>query len=107
MRAARLVVANGGSTLVQAIACGNASIAVAIAQDQIERIRRCIAAGVTEGARLDASSIVHAVRRLLQDESLRTALAGRASRLGLADGVALAVNALDALIELGHGAVRE
>ena len=34
MRAARLVVANGGSTLLQAIACGSACIAVPIAKDQ-------------------------------------------------------------------------
>ncbi len=46
MRSARLVVANGGSTLLQAIACGNACIGVPIAKDQIERTRRCVAAGV-------------------------------------------------------------
>jgi hypothetical protein len=34
MRAARLVVANGGSTLLQAVACGSARIAVPIAKDR-------------------------------------------------------------------------
>ena len=46
MRGARLIIANGGSTLLQAIACGAATVAVAIADDQGERIRRCVAAGV-------------------------------------------------------------
>ena len=56
MRAARLVVANGGSTLLQAIACGSACIAVPIAKDQAERIRRCVAAGVALAAALDSGA---------------------------------------------------
>ena len=51
MRGARLVVTNGGSTLLQAIACGAACVAVPIARDQVERIRRCVAAGVAVEAR--------------------------------------------------------
>jgi glycosyltransferase involved in cell wall biosynthesis len=98
MRAARLIVANGGSTLLQAIACGNACIAVPIAKDQAERIRRCVAAGAAVPAALDAASIVHAAQRLLQDEPQRAALAERAARLRLADGVAVAVQALGDLI---------
>ncbi len=50
MRSARLIVANGGSTLLQAIACGAACIAVPIAKDQSERTRRCVAAGVAVAA---------------------------------------------------------
>ena len=53
MRSARLIVANGGSTLLQAIACGSACVAVPIAKDQAERIRRCVAAGVAVAAALD------------------------------------------------------
>jgi hypothetical protein len=99
MHAARLIVANGGSTLIQAIACGGASIAVPIAKDQAERIRRCVAAGVAVAATLDAASIVHAANQLLTNETQRAALAERAAHLGLADGVALAIQALDALVE--------
>jgi spore coat polysaccharide biosynthesis predicted glycosyltransferase SpsG len=98
MRSARLIVANGGSTLLQAIACGTACIAVPIAKDQAERIRRCVAAGAAVPAALDAASIVHAAQRLLQDEPQRAALAERAARLRLADGVAVAVQALGDLI---------
>jgi glycosyltransferase involved in cell wall biosynthesis len=99
MRSARLIVANGGSTLLQAIACGNACIAVPIANDQFERTRRCVAAGVAVSAACDAASIVWAADQLLQDEPQRAALAGRAARLQLADGVDVAMQALGGLLE--------
>jgi UDP:flavonoid glycosyltransferase YjiC (YdhE family) len=99
MRAARLIVANGGSTLLQAIACGAACVAVPIAKDQAERTRRCAAAGVALAANLDSASIVQAAARLLRDDSQRTALAGRAAGLKLADGVEVALQALAGLIE--------
>jgi len=100
MRGARLTVANGGSTLLQAIACGSACIGVPIAKDQAERTRRCVAAGVAVAATLDAGSILQTAERLLQNDTERTALARRAADLGLADGVELAVRALDRLIGL-------
>lgn len=99
MRAARLIVANGGSTLLQAIACGIACVAVPIAKDQSGRTRRCAAAGVALAADLDSASMVRAANRLLHDESQRAALAGRAAGLELADGVEVALRALAGLIE--------
>ena len=99
MRSALLIVANGGSTLLQAIACGNACVAVPIAKDQIARTRRCVAAGVAAAAALDAAGMVQAVDRLLQNEPQRAALAGRAARLELADGVEVATRALGGLVE--------
>jgi hypothetical protein len=98
MRAARLIIANGGSTLLQAIACGSACVGVPIAKDQAERIRRCAAAGVAVGAALGAPGMVQAAQRLLQDEPRRAALADRARRLGLADGVDIAMQALAGLM---------
>jgi glycosyltransferase involved in cell wall biosynthesis len=98
MRAAHLIIANGGSTLLQAIACGNACIAAPIAKDQAERIRRCVAAGVAVAATLDAPSMLQAAQALLQNEPQRAALADRARRLGLADGVEVAMQALGGLI---------
>ena len=106
MRSARLIVANGGSTLLQAIACGAACIAVPIAKDQFERTRRCVAAGVAVGAARDAAGIVSAVERLLQDEPQRAALARRAAGLGLADGVEVAMQALAGLLESAPHAAR-
>jgi hypothetical protein len=99
MRAARLIVVNGGSTLLQAIACGGACIAIPIAHDQDERIRRCVDARVAIAATLDAANILHAVTGLLQNEPLRAAMAQRAAALGLADGVEVAIDALSRLVE--------
>src|SRR6202140_3353248 len=105
-RSARLIVANGGSTLLQAIASGSACVAVPIAKDQAERIRRCAAAGVAVAAILDAAGIVRAAERLLQNETERAALAERARHLGLADGVDVAIRALVGLVEPAHERMR-
>jgi hypothetical protein len=53
---------------------------------------------VAVAAALDAAGIVQAAERLLQDEPARAALAARAGRLGLADGVEVAVQALGHLV---------
>jgi ADP-heptose:LPS heptosyltransferase len=99
MGGARLVITNGGSTLLQAIACGRACIGVPIAQDQPQRIQRCVEAGVARAAKLDAMSMVQAAGELLRDESARAALARRASDLQLADGIDVALAALTQLMK--------
>jgi predicted glycosyltransferase len=99
MSHARLVVTNGGSTLLQAIACGRACVAVPIAEDQPKRIQRCAAAGVAVAAELSSASILRAAVKLLRDESARAALAQRAAGLKLANGVEIALNALSLLAE--------
>ena len=99
MRSARLIIANGGSTLLQAIACGRACIAVPIAHDQGERIRRCVDAAVAIAATLDAANILQTSTGLLQNEERRAALARRAADLALADGVEVAIQALSRLVE--------
>jgi predicted glycosyltransferase len=99
MSHARLVLTNGGSTLMQAIACGRACIAVPIAQDQSKRIQHCVHAGVAVSADLAAQSILNAATKLLNDESARAALARRASNLKLANGIDIALNALAHLAE--------
>jgi hypothetical protein len=99
MRGARLVVSNGGSTLLQAIACGRACIGVPIAQDQAARIRRCVEAGVAVAAPLQSADIVRTSSALLGDEGSRSLLARRAGELGLADGIEIALDALRRLLE--------
>ncbi len=101
MRGARLVIANGGSTLLQAIACGAPCVAAPIAGDQRERIRACAAAGVAVEATALAADLVAKARTLLEDEPLRAALARRAAALGLADGVDVALDALESLRRRG------
>ena len=99
MRGARLVIANGGSTLLQAIACAAPCVAAPIAGDQRERIRACAAAGVAVEAAAHAADLEAKARKLLEDEPARAALARRAAALKLADGIDVA---LDALASLGR-----
>jgi len=101
MRHARLVIANGGSTLLQGIACGCACIAVPIAGDQKQRIDACVAADVARSSSLRAADIVASAQTLLGDETQRAALARRAAQLGLSDGVAIAMTALAGLLRTG------
>jgi hypothetical protein len=96
---ARLIVANGGSTLLQSIASGAACVAVPIARDQRERIRRCVELRVAVEAELSASDIAAKAAALLRDEPARQALARRAAGLALADGVEVALAALGRFIE--------
>ena len=106
LRSARLIVANGGSTLLQAIACGKPCIAVPIAQDQFERTRRCVDAGVAVAAAPGMAGILQAADQLLQNEPERAALAARAAQLRLADGVDVAVQALARLLDSPPQAAR-
>ena len=98
MRSARLILANGGSTLMQGIACGNACVAVPIARDQVERIRHCVRHGVAVAARLDSADMVRTVNALLHDDAARAALARRAADLNLSDGIDISLRALEQLI---------
>jgi hypothetical protein len=98
MRSARIMVVNGGSTLLQAIASGKACIAVPIAGDQDERIRSCVSAGVAIAAPLDALEIVRGAEGLLRDEQKSSALEGRAIALGLTDGVEAALHAIGGML---------
>jgi hypothetical protein len=100
MRGSRLMVVNGGSTLLQAIACGRACVAIPIARDQAKRIQHCVRAGVAIAAPLDAENIAAAASKLLQDDALRLALAQRAADLGLADGIEIALRGLARLAAL-------
>jgi hypothetical protein len=99
MRRARLVITNGGQTMLQALAFGIPCVAAPIARDQPIRVRRAAEAGVAVPARLDTAAIVHAARTLLDDESRRIALARRAAALSLADGATVAIDALAALLD--------
>jgi UDP:flavonoid glycosyltransferase YjiC (YdhE family) len=101
MRGARLVVANGGSTLLQGIACGCACIGVPIAADQLQRIEACVAADVARSSPLRAADIAAGARALLAEEPQRAALARRAASAGLADGIEIATSALDGLLKTG------
>ncbi len=66
IRSARLVVCNGGDTLLQALACALPCVAVPIAHDQAHRIECCVRAGLAVRAELAARSIESAALELLE-----------------------------------------
>ena len=99
MAHARLVVTNGGSTLLQSLASGAACVAAPIAGDQRDRIRRCAARGAAVEAELSPDAIAAAAEALLRDPVERQALVCRVQALGLEDGVEIALRALGRLIE--------
>jgi spore coat polysaccharide biosynthesis predicted glycosyltransferase SpsG len=98
MRGARLVIVNGGSTLLQAIASHAPCVAVSIAKDQAKRVRQCSEAGLALAATLNAGNIVNVATSLLDNEPARAALAQRAANLRLADGLGVALAAIEGLL---------
>jgi hypothetical protein len=66
IRSARLVVCNGGDTLLQVLACGLPCVAVPIAHDQAHRIERCVRAGLAVRAELSAPAIESAALAALE-----------------------------------------
>jgi hypothetical protein len=97
IRAARLVVTNGGDTLLQALACARPCVAVPIAHDQAHRIDCCVRAGLAVRAELNPRAIESAAFAAL--ERVRQASGGEP----LADQPRVRncmEEALDALTEL-------
>ncbi len=97
IRGARLVISNGGDTLLQAIACGRPCIGVPIAGDQAHRINRCVQAGLALRAHLDADDLEQTAVALLQDESMRDALVARLVDAHFGNGMDLALSAIERL----------
>jgi hypothetical protein len=65
MRHARVVLTNGGDTLLQALACKCTCVASPIAHDQAERISRCAKAGLVVAAPLKSDEMAASVVRQL------------------------------------------
>jgi hypothetical protein len=83
MRRARVVLSNGGDTLLQALACGCACVAVPIAHDQATRIARCRKRRLIHDAPLAAAAIVAAVATLYADDTERLSLIARGRAAGI------------------------
>lgn len=97
LRASRIVVSNGGDTLLQAIASAKPCIAVPIAGDQAHRIARCERAGFAIGAPLEAAAITRAAVSLFGDDSRRQALASRLAAASVRNGMEVALEAIGRL----------
>jgi hypothetical protein len=97
LRQARIVVTNGGDTLLQALACARACVATPIAADQAARISRCETAGLIVGSALNALALEQAALSLLSNEQRRTGLLALISQLGITNGIGTAVEAISTL----------
>jgi len=95
IRGARLVICNGGDTLLQVIACARPCIAVAIAGDQAHRIARCVAHGLASSSALEVPALVGAALAFLNDPPAVPAPSGARPMVANALG-----GALDALARL-------
>jgi glycosyltransferase involved in cell wall biosynthesis len=96
--AARLVVTNGGDTLLQSLACGRPTVAAPIAADQPARLGTCAARGGIVAVELDEHALARAALDLLADEPRRERLAAEARAYGLTSGIATALDAFGALL---------
>ncbi len=84
----RLVLVNGGDTLLQALALGKPCVAVPIAGDQPARIARCAALGaVATAAAVPVAAVGEECLRLLADETARRALEERVKEIGFEDAM--------------------
>jgi hypothetical protein len=95
---AEIVVCNGGTTLTQALAHRRPCVAVAIADDQPRRVRRCAGLGLIVASPLEAAALGERVLALLRDPARRDELAARAAATGLDNGVERALAALARLL---------
>jgi UDP:flavonoid glycosyltransferase YjiC (YdhE family) len=95
IRGARLVISNGGDTLLQTIACGRPCVAVPIAGDQAHRIAKCERAGLAKAARLDSDAIARTAVDALESHA-RHPRNGKATR-EVTNGMEIAVSAIERL----------
>jgi UDP:flavonoid glycosyltransferase YjiC (YdhE family) len=94
---AKLVVSNGGTTMVHSLAHGRPLVAVPLASDQRRRIRLAVQLGVAATAARAPQAIAAAAAALLGDAERRGQMSRRIAELGIANGVGEAVAALIAL----------
>jgi glycosyltransferase involved in cell wall biosynthesis len=91
---AQLVVSNGGTTMVHALAHHRPLLAVPLASDQDRRIRLAVQLGVAATAPHSASAIAGVAAALCNDAPRRERLGRRIEELGIVNGVGQAVAAL-------------
>jgi glycosyltransferase involved in cell wall biosynthesis len=98
LRGAKLVVCNGGDTLLQALACGRACVAAPIAGDQPLRLARCAAQGGVLPVDLTAAALAQAAITLLQNSDALARVQQQAVALNLRNGMIAALDACSAIL---------
>jgi glycosyltransferase involved in cell wall biosynthesis len=92
-----LVVSNGGTTLIHALAHGRPIVSIPLAGDQDRRIRRAVRLQIAATAQRTPEAIAAAAAGLLGDPARREAMMQRIAAMGISNGVGEAVSALRAL----------
>jgi spore coat polysaccharide biosynthesis predicted glycosyltransferase SpsG len=95
IRSARLVISNGGDTLLQTIACGRPCVAVPIAGDQAYRIEKCERAGLAQGSPLVSEAIARTAMGVLENHT-RQHRGGEAAR-EVTNGMEMAISVIQRL----------
>lgn len=101
IRGARLVVTNGGDTLLQSLACRKLCVATPIAHDQRRRIERCAAAGLVTRAELSSEAVSHAALALLEDVTRQNAQLANLTRYPINNCLEHALDAISRLARVG------
>jgi ADP-heptose:LPS heptosyltransferase len=96
---ARLVVTNGGDTLLQALACERPVVAAPIAADQPARLAKCASRGGVVAVALDADALAVAALAALADPVGLAQLAGAARAQGLTNGLPEVLDAFGTLLD--------
>jgi len=97
IRGARVVISNGGDTLLQAIASARPCIAVAIAGDQAHRIDRCVQAGFAQRAALSTEELAREGARLFRDGGRREDRLARLTAANVRNGMETALEVIERL----------
>ncbi|NDB25967.1 MAG: hypothetical protein EB021_11110 [Gammaproteobacteria bacterium] len=99
----RLVLVNGGDTMLQALALGKACVAVPIAGDQPARVRRCVELGAVRAPAAQTETVLRVCLDLFADEASRRALEARVRAVNFVDALPLL---LARISELGEDSSR-
>jgi ADP-heptose:LPS heptosyltransferase len=94
IRGARMVISNGGDTLLQVLASRRPCIAVPIAADQAHRIACCVNAGIAVGATLDANALQNEALARLENKQWHDDLQKRFDQCEITNDMDVVLDAL-------------
>ena len=97
IRRAKLVISNGGDTLLQTLACNRACVAIPIAGDQPHRIEKCVQASLAVSATLDSADVERVALSVLENAELRQSLERTSTQAGITNAMEGALETLERL----------
>jgi UDP:flavonoid glycosyltransferase YjiC (YdhE family) len=97
IRRARVVVSNGGDTLLQTLACHRACVAIPIAGDQPHRIEKCVEASLALSATLDSDDVERVTLGILLNDDLRQRLERSTAQAGITNAMEGALATIERL----------